>query len=94
MRWMIVALACASSSCGTGDETAATNRQCEQLRDHVVELRLDGVTVDAEKHRATLRRAIGDDFIEKCTADLTRDQIRCGLGATDSKTALECTRDR
>ena len=94
MRSIMIVFALASASCGSGDETeAATARQCEQLRDHLVELRLQDASIDGAKHRAAIRQSLGDGFIDTCTAQVTRDQIRCALAASDAPDALECTRD-
>lgn len=94
MRSIMIVFALASASCGSGDETeAATARQCEQLRDHLVELRLQGTNLDVAAHRAAIRQSLGDDFVGTCTAQMTRDQIRCALAASDAPDALECTRD-
>lgn len=86
--------ALASASCGSGDETeAATARQCEQLREHLVELRLQGANIDVAAHRAAIKQSLGENFVDTCTAQMTRDQVRCALAASDAPDALECTRD-
>lgn len=81
-------LACASE----GSEEARAH-QCRQLREHLVDLRLAGASVDVEAHRATITRALGDRFLSRCATDLTDAQLKCALKASDSTTAMECTRN-
>ncbi len=92
-RWIL--LVCALCSCGGGEEDEAKSRsqQCEQLRDHLVDLRLEiakGSANELEQHRAAMKQVMGDQFIEACTTNTTDAQAACVLGAKDSQAAGEC----
>jgi hypothetical protein len=93
MRELLFLFACiAAAGCASEDPQDALARQCGRLRDHLVELRLEGTKVDVEAHRAAIKGALGDRFVEQCTAEMTTTQVSCALAATDSSHALECTR--
>jgi hypothetical protein len=91
-RWILVA--CVLSSCGAEeDEMEARTQQCEQVRDHLVDLRLaisHNLGKDLEQHRAAMKQAIGDQFIASCTKTLSAGQASCVLDAKDSQAAAEC----
>src|SRR5688500_11197569 len=67
-RWAWLLLAAAAACDGADEGTAASRRDCEQLRDHVVELRLTTVTADRDHHAAALRAALGESFVSTCLA--------------------------
>ena len=79
------------ASCAGESSGAAQRSHCERLRDHLVELRLAGVEADVESHRATFKQALGDTFIDRCTAQLTTEQVQCALATRDSARAVKCT---
>lgn len=76
---------------GDPDEDPARRvSPCEQLRDHLIDLRLaDAMHVDKDAHREALRMAMGSDFLEGCSK-LSDDAISCVLEAHDSTTASAC----
>jgi len=73
-------------------------RACEQLRDHVIELRIAGARgasgqgppIDFEPHRAALKQALGEPYLAACLKTFTATQVTCALGATDDASATEC----
>ncbi len=72
---LVLLVACAGS-----DEAPAETSQspCEQVRDHMIELRLASADkIDREAHREVMRRALGDDFIASCREKMTDGEIRC-----------------
>jgi len=85
-------LSCADNS----DNGAAEARRCEQLRDHLVEIRLADVHiatgVDREAHRVAMKTALGGEFVASCTSKLTESQVNCALRATDTAGAAACSR--
>jgi len=94
MRAFALALALALTACSRGGdgESSSIERRCEQLRDHMVELRLgDPPPKDVEKHRKVLRRALGSGFITSCTSTMNDDDITCALAARDLTAAAGCT---
>jgi hypothetical protein len=83
------------TACGGGDDNDSSSheRRCEQLRDHLVDLRLGSIDkADLEKHRRVMRRALGESFVASCTSTITEDAITCALSATDVSAAAACTR--
>jgi len=90
---LMIAIATTTSCASSEDPNEARARQCAQLRDHLVDVRLAGTQVDVEAHRAAIKGALGDGFVDRCTAQLTRTQIKCALAASDSAHALDCTRE-
>lgn len=94
MRGLALALGLFTASCAStaDDSELARTQRCEQIRNHLVDLRFDSTHVDVEVHREAMRQALGDQFIERCVSKLTAEQIRCALAATESAQALRCTR--
>ncbi|MFN0246895.1 MAG: hypothetical protein ACKV2T_08295 [Kofleriaceae bacterium] len=79
-----------SGDAGDEDEPRPRLTPCEQLRDHLIDLRLaDAVNVDKKAHRESLRTAMGANFVESCSK-LGDDAIRCAMQANDSTTAAAC----
>ncbi len=86
-KLMFVALALVIGCDGDEDEPTPRLTPCEQLRDHLIDLRLaDAMHVDKDAHREALRTAMGADFLAGCSK-LSDDAIRCSLEAPDSTTA-------
>lgn len=85
-------LAALSSGCGQpGDEVSAARQRCVELRDHLIDLRLKGVTgVDVAKHRQLMERALGEHFLAKCS-DQSDEEVRCALTAPDFAAVAACS---
>jgi hypothetical protein len=84
---LLVALcACASES---AEPAELTRKDCERLRDHLIELRMESVTADQEQHRMALRAAM-DGFVPRCQNETSTDQLQCGLLAKDSHALAGC----
>ena len=92
---VLVTAACSSSP------SAPSRHDCEQLRDHTIEVRLATVTsgssdpsgnpgVDIAAHRAAMKQALGDSFVTSCLQTMTSSQLECALGAKDTETAVAC----
>jgi len=82
--------------CSTSDPDGPPEpRRCEQLRDHVVDLKIGdakGVSAsDLAQHREAMRDALGAAFLSTCTAKLSERQVACALGATDDAGLVACT---
>ena len=95
MRWFVlvtISMGCAGSSPDENPEP----RQCEQLRDHLVDLQVAQIHIatgiDREAHRSALSKALGDEFLTACTAKMSASQVECALGAADATTAAGCSR--
>src|SRR5689334_3687666 len=89
---ILLAIGCASHG---SDDDKPLHRQCEQLRDHVIDLRLASAGSDSglnlEAHRTALRQAIGKEFTSSCETRMSREQIKCALAASDSAAANACS---
>jgi hypothetical protein len=90
---VMVAVLLVFGACASRDEDGrAPTKKCEQLRDHLVDLRLaDAAGVDREAHRKVMRQAMGDEFIASCTSSLSSAQVKCALAAGDLKSAESCS---
>ena len=89
----VVFAACTSSE-------SVDREHCERVRDHLVDLRLvqsQGATdsagrpVDLEPHRAALKQALGEPFINTCLKEFSLPQVKCLLAAKDSAEATACS---
>jgi hypothetical protein len=78
-------------ACTSRDEDGqASARQCEQHRDHLVDLRLaDASGVDRDAHRKIMKRALNENFAISCTS-LSGAQIKCALDAKTLSDAASC----
>jgi hypothetical protein len=89
-KFLFVTLAFVVGCDGDEDEASLPLTPCEQLRDHLIDLRLaDAVNVDNAAHHEALRTAMGSDFVASCSK-LGDGEIRCALQASDSTTAAAC----
>ena len=83
--------------CGSSDSDEVDRRRCEQLRDHLVELRLKSVAdprVNLDAHRKALKQALGDSFVSSCEARTTSAELKCQLAAGDTQAAAACSSPR
>lgn len=86
-------VAAASSGCGVGDDEETATRPCEQLRDHLVDLRVEGATGRPDElvqHRAAVKKALGDDFVATCERLMSSNEIACASKASDLASATAC----
>lgn len=82
---IMAALACTACRSGADRRT-----QCAALRDHLIDLRLSSVPPSiAAEHRANLRKAMGDSFVDQCTA-YSDGQLDCMLAAKDLASSDAC----
>lgn len=83
--WLLVVVV----GCGLGHRVDA--RRCGELRNHVIDVRLDGVP-DAVAHRAAFAQAIGDDFVARCKDTITPRELDCMLAAHHADAIAACGR--
>ena len=94
MRTLLVMVMVAGCNGDDGGESERTARPCEQLRDHLVELRLAGARgtpTELAAHREAMQRALGDDFTATCEKTMTTPQIACAASAGDLAAVSECS---
>jgi hypothetical protein len=94
MRGLFFIIALSSAvGCASEDSSEALARECGRLREHMIDLRLEGTHVDVAAHRKAISNALGEGFVDQCAAQLTRVQVHCALAASDSNAAMDCTRE-
>lgn len=89
VRVISAVLVAAFAACSS-DSDDVSRRDCERLRDHLIEVRLEAVTADREQHRAALEAAVGSSFIDGCLEQMSPGHLRCSLAASDSSALAEC----
>jgi hypothetical protein len=74
-----------------GDEGGPAPTPCEQLRDHLIDLRLADASpkVDKDAHRAAMRNAFDLTFFASCS-ELADAERACALSATTLSDATAC----
>jgi hypothetical protein len=77
-----------------GDEPAVSRGACERMREHAIELRLDGVVDDRDAHRATARQVLGERYVERCVAETSVAELECSLAAKTLQTLHACAGKR
>jgi hypothetical protein len=93
MRWIIVSIVVAA--CGTEPAPSETARQsCEKYREHLLDVRLRGVSEHREEHRAALRATLGDDFVADCEQTRTQADLDCAMAATTTEQLRRCSSQR
>jgi hypothetical protein len=86
--WLVV-MACGADDTDVKERARPT--QCEQLRDHLVEVNLDGAqSIDKSRYKAAMKRSLGDDFIAQCER-MPAAQRECALDAQDSTAVAVCS---
>lgn len=87
---------CAGPGCGgrSGDSRGARagRRDCERLRAHLVEIRLQAVSLDREEHRRALDASLGEDFVQTCVDTMPPREVACGRAARDAAALAACAR--
>jgi hypothetical protein len=91
MKNVLPALLALVAACGgeAASPLTADLSSCGKLRDHVVELRLGEEPSDREQHRAALRDALGESFLDRCES-MSRDQVECALASGTREALAGC----
>lgn len=77
-------------ACGEADQGPPSDAECERLRTHLIDLRLQEVTSEAAQHRQALEQAIGASFVAACTRTIDRAQWECAMAASASSALAAC----
>ncbi|MGE3601565.1 MAG: hypothetical protein AB7N70_39175 [Dehalococcoidia bacterium] len=77
------------ASC-TSNDGDSRKRECERLRDHLVDLRVAQANVDGAAHREAMTKALGESFASSCEA-LSQRERDCAFKATDAAAAAACS---
>ncbi|MGE0400904.1 MAG: hypothetical protein AB7T06_29605 [Kofleriaceae bacterium] len=80
------------AACGDNQDVSPRElTRCEQLREHLIDLRLATATnVDQDAHREVMRGALGTSFLDEC-AGMPEAERECALASTDTAAAAACT---
>jgi hypothetical protein len=91
MRKILLALIVVAA-CGEDQDTPQAQTPCEQLREHLIDLRLSTASdkVDKDAHREAMRTALGAEFLASCNK-LPEQDISCAMAADDTTSAIACT---
>jgi hypothetical protein len=78
-------------SSGCAEQPESVEHKCMRLRDHLLDLRGEGLPEqDRAAHREALRQALGG-FVEECKSAMSSEQIECGLKSDDITASAACT---
>lgn len=86
---LICAATGALTSCAS-ESDSVSRKDCERLRDHLIEIRMQSVTVDRDQHLIALRSSFDESFITTCFSSTTEEQLACALAAKDSDGLVAC----
>lgn len=90
-RGIITAAFIFVGSCAGGPSPNPSQRECEQLRDHLIDLRMTDVTVDQAQHRQALELAMGTTFVTQCAESMSGADVRCAMSARAATELAACT---
>ena len=91
----LLLVAVLAAGCGK----AASEEQCKQLLDHLVELEFKkaGTNAQADSQKKSLgdqKTAVAEarwgDFLEACQAKTAKDRVECALAASDLDAVAKC----
>ena len=89
-----ISVGCGGSRDDEDDTARPSLRACEQLRDHLIDVRLSGASgLDATAmagQRAALQTGLGAEFIASCQQTMTRPAVQCALAASDGAALATC----
>jgi hypothetical protein len=74
----------------SSDPDGVSRKDCQRLRDHLIDIRMQSVTADAEQHRAALEAIAGESFITTCVDQTTEEQLHCALASRDGDALTHC----
>ena len=80
------------AACSSGRTSGPSTEDCEELRDHMVDVRLGANAPDVDQHRVAMAGALGTDFIDRCVSDRSEAYVSCALGASSSNELSACSR--
>ena len=92
MRWVFASIVVVAACGGGSSAPSESPRQsCEKYREHLLDVRLRGVSEHREEHRAALRATLGDDFVARCEQDKTQADLDCAMGANTTEQLRRCS---
>jgi len=98
LRWIAIGIAIAAAGCGKG----ASEDQCKQLLDHLVDLEFkkagavataDSQKSDLGKQKASVVEEKWPEFLEACQQKTAKERVECALAANDLEAITKCDSD-
>lgn len=89
-RMACVALLCIGCAAGSSEPEKQGTKACEQLREHVIDVRVSEIQQDREAHREALRQALGRSYVTTCLEE-PRERFECEMKATDIDGIRNCS---
>lgn len=86
---LVLSLAAALAACGSPQPDDTRRADCERLRDHLVELRVETVTEAHDRFRESIQASLGH-VVTSCLESMPASQLRCSLAATDFDALTAC----
>lgn len=87
--FLLSAALAALTSCSS-DSDGVSGEDCERLRSHLIDLRMESVTADRGQHRTALESALGPRFALACEQRMSMAELRCALAAKDAHELAAC----
>jgi hypothetical protein len=81
----------ALNACSTDPPEQVSRRDCEELREHMVVLRVGDESANRDAHRAAIRSSL-EPFVDICVQTTTPAQLRCALAAADLGALATCSK--
>ena len=90
-----------ASSCSRAGPDTITRDDCQRVREHSADLRLEAMRVatrapnegtarELQKHRKNFSNAGGEAYLDKCVEERDLDWVECSLSAKTSKALQKC----
>ncbi len=96
-RTLLALLLLAPLACASGSDDRPDREDCQRLRDHVIELRLQAAdsgghvaVTDVAQHRAALQAALGTGYVDDCRESRRPQEMSCLLAAGDLDSLDAC----
>lgn len=84
------ALASLPSCWSESDSDSVSRRDCERLREHLIDLRMQSVTSDHAQHRIAIASSLDESFLSSCVDGMTSSYVECAHAARDSDALAAC----
>lgn len=88
---LVIVSASLSLTACSSDSEPISRKDCERLREHLIDVRMQSVTADQDQHRIALRSSLDDSFITSCVETNSAAYLQCALAAVDSDALLACS---
>ena len=94
-RVFITSIIVLVAACASGESQQEPPKAgCEMYREHMLDVRVAHLTAHRDKHRAALKRSLGDDFVADCERRLTQADLDCAMAAKTTEQLRACSQDR